>query len=354
MKLLIITQVVDKDHPILGFFHRWIEEFGKHNDEVHVICLQKGTYTFAPHIHVHSLGKEEGKGRLTYLWRFFTLSWQLRKQYTHVFVHMSQIYIILGAVLWRFLGKRIGLWYAHGTVTRSLKVAVRLADLVYTSTPQGLQIDTSKRKIVGQGIDFTRFTKHTTNIPDSTLALVTVGRIAPSKNIDTLLRACHILKSQGVSFRFYIIGEALIDAEAVYSEHMHELVHELDLVQHVVWEGSITQDMLPEALQSKDIFIHDGATQSLDKALLEAVSCGLVVISSNPAYAECTKEYAPQYLYTHKEHQALARCVQTVQELSREERVASMASVCAAIKQRHSIEGLIAAIMSHYKGSNIV
>ena len=30
MNLLLITQKIDKDDPILGFFHRWVEEFAKH------------------------------------------------------------------------------------------------------------------------------------------------------------------------------------------------------------------------------------------------------------------------------------------------------------------------------------
>lgn len=30
MKLLIVTQAVDTEDPVLGFFVRWIEELGKH------------------------------------------------------------------------------------------------------------------------------------------------------------------------------------------------------------------------------------------------------------------------------------------------------------------------------------
>lgn len=42
MKLLIVTQALDQAHPILGFFHRWIEEFAKHFEHIHVIALQYG------------------------------------------------------------------------------------------------------------------------------------------------------------------------------------------------------------------------------------------------------------------------------------------------------------------------
>jgi hypothetical protein len=60
MKLLIITQKVDINDPILGFFHRWIEEFAKHCEKITVICLYKGTYNLPNNVKVLSLGKEEG------------------------------------------------------------------------------------------------------------------------------------------------------------------------------------------------------------------------------------------------------------------------------------------------------
>ncbi|MCD5381655.1 MAG: hypothetical protein LR008_03730, partial [Candidatus Pacebacteria bacterium] len=105
MKLLIITQVLDTEHPILGFFHRWVEEFAKHCEQVHVICLQEGRHDLPDNVTVHSLGKEshqtggatlkrtEGTGKvvprvlsrlitkLTYILRFYKLIWQLRHEY---------------------------------------------------------------------------------------------------------------------------------------------------------------------------------------------------------------------------------------------------------------------------------
>ena len=58
MKLLIVTQAIDSEHPILGFFHRWVEEFAKHCEHVHVICLQAGKHSLPANVTVHSLGKE--------------------------------------------------------------------------------------------------------------------------------------------------------------------------------------------------------------------------------------------------------------------------------------------------------
>ncbi len=59
MKLLILTQKVDKNDPTLGFFHRWIEEFANHYENLTIICLEKGIYTLPKNVQVLSLGKEE-------------------------------------------------------------------------------------------------------------------------------------------------------------------------------------------------------------------------------------------------------------------------------------------------------
>ena len=37
IKLLIITQKVDRNDDVLGFFHGWITEFAKHVEEVTVL-----------------------------------------------------------------------------------------------------------------------------------------------------------------------------------------------------------------------------------------------------------------------------------------------------------------------------
>jgi len=113
MKLLIITQVIDKNHPVLGFFHRWVEEFAKHAEHIHVIALQTGEYHLPENVTVHSLGKERGEGKLRQFFSFWSLLFSLRKKYDAVFVHMNPEYIVLHGWWWRRTGKRLALSYTH-------------------------------------------------------------------------------------------------------------------------------------------------------------------------------------------------------------------------------------------------
>jgi glycosyltransferase involved in cell wall biosynthesis len=348
MKLLICTQIVDKDHPILGFFHRWIEEFAKNCEEVHVICLQKGQYSLPANVYVYSLGKEEGNSKLVQLYNFYRYIWTLRKRYDNVFVHMNQIYVILGGFLWRVLDKKIGLWYAHGAVSKSLIAAEKIVHMIFTSTEQGLQIKTAKKIIVGQGIDLNHFSFKKKSQSTESLKLITVGRISPSKNIGTLIDACALLKENNVPFDFTIVGTSSTDSEKNYESLMRQKVVDLGLSSSVSWRGIVPQSELPAVLQDADIFIQDGATQSLDKALLEAVACGCIVVSSNPSYSDFSSIFAPQYLYDSKKADSLAQILMAIVQLRQEERVQSMSGVRETLFRQHSIEGLISRIIKPY------
>ena len=115
MKLLIVTQKVDENDSILGFFHGWIAEFAKHCESVIVICLEKGEHHLPQNVNVLSLGKErfEVKSqkskvlkKLTYAINFFKYIWQERKNYDVVFVHMNQEYVLLAVPYGNFSEKR--------------------------------------------------------------------------------------------------------------------------------------------------------------------------------------------------------------------------------------------------------
>ncbi|MEK7218164.1 MAG: hypothetical protein AAB728_01725, partial [Patescibacteria group bacterium] len=73
MNLLIITQRVDRQDPILGFFHRWIEEFALHCKQITVIGQATGDYHFPPNVRILSLRKERGASKMSQIIRFLSL-----------------------------------------------------------------------------------------------------------------------------------------------------------------------------------------------------------------------------------------------------------------------------------------
>ena len=281
MKFLIVTQVVDENHPILGFFHRWIEEFAKHCEHVHVICLQEGHHSLPPNVTVHSLGKEEGKGRLQYLIRFYKLIWQLRHDYDQVFIHMNQIYVILGAPLWRSLGKRIKFWYMHGAKSWSLRLAAALAQVIYTGSRESFPLKSRKVVVTGHGIDTDHFLPRESI---KTTDLVTVGRITASKNLGLLIEAVAELQS-AYPVTLTIVGAPQTESERAYYEALQQSVSANHLENKIIFKGKLIQRDLPNVLGSAKVFVTAATNGSLDKAVLEAMAVGLPVVSMAPGTA---------------------------------------------------------------------
>lgn len=275
MKLLIITQSLNTEHPILGFFHRWVKEFAKNCEKVTVIALEVGKHDLPSNVSVYSLGKSEGKGKLVCMINFYKLIWQLRKEYDQVFVHMNQIYVILGWLLWRALGNKIGLWYTHGSVPLSLKIAEKLTDKIFTASADSFNIKSHKVMVTGHGIDTDLFKP---TVSEKIHDLVTVGRITASKDLKNLVDVLSMVrKTYDVSLT--VVGVSVTEEEKEYEKELHSYISEKDLTNYVRFVGKANQSDLPTILNKAKVFVTASQTGSLDKAVLEAMSCGLPVVS---------------------------------------------------------------------------
>ena len=282
MRLLIVTEAVDEAHPILGFVIRWIEEFSRHAETVHVICLEAGEYSLSSNVQVHSLGKEAGAGRVAYLARLWQYSWQLRGEYDAVFVHMNPIYLVAGGLLWRGLGKRAGLWYTHGSVSFSLRVAAWLAHRVFTASPESFPLASRKLLVTGHGIDTKHFAPQE---QPAAYDLITVGRIATSKQLGTLVEVLARIQTEYPRATLAIVGRAVTPEEEVYERTLRQAIKERELTDAVHFLGPVSQRELPTVLARARVFVHAATNGSLDKAVLEAMACGLPVVSSAPGSA---------------------------------------------------------------------
>ena len=277
MKLLIVTQVVDKNHPILGFFHRWIEEFAKNCEKVIVICLEKGEYDLPKNVTVHSLGKEEGKGRLVYLWRFYRYIWTFRKQYDNVFVHMNQEYILLAGFFWKLGGRRIHLWRNHYAGSWLTDIAVALTNRVYYTSSGSYTAKFKRSKKMTIGIDTELFS--CANEIKKENSLLYIGRISESKRIIHILELLALLKKDGVNYSLTIVGPCTSKADELYLQSLKEYININNI--HVNFKGPTSRYNLPKEYCSHQILINLSPPGMFDKVIGEALSCGLDVITTN-------------------------------------------------------------------------
>ena len=279
MKLLICTQAVDQNDPVLSFFVRWIEEFSRHCEHVTVICLREGTHALPKNVTVYSAGKEKNVPRLMRWYRILRYVVKLRAQYQAVFVHMNPEYLVLAGWLWRLWGKKTALWYVHRSVNLKLRIAVLFSQKVFTASPESFRLKSRKVEVVGHGIDTDFFTPGGT-VRGSTL--LSVGRLSKTKRHDLAIRAAALA---GKNLR--------VAGEGPERHNLEKLARELGV--HVEFLGGLTQIQLRNEYRAAALFIHTSETGSLDKVILEALACGLPITTRDPALKHLERE-GPQYV----------------------------------------------------------
>lgn len=333
MRLLITTQAVDRNDGNLGFFHAWIAEFSRHCESVTVVCLRKGEYSLPENVAVYSLGKPsiaqamEGTGvrrllsRIKYSYMFLRYIVALRNRYDAVFVHMNPEYVILGGLLWRLWGKRIALWYTHKRVNLRLRLATLLAHVALTASPESFRLPTGKLRVMGHGIDTQFFSPGVGARSD---AVLSVGRLSQSKRHDLVIRAA----------RFFP-NNVRIAGEGPERQRLEGLAGGLGLSERVQFLGALTHAALRDEYRKARVLVHASETGSLDKVVLEALACGLPVISTSALMGLPITQVSP-------EPQALAQAIRT-------RAPADEAALAAFVRSRHSLFELIPRILEILK-----
>ena len=147
MRILVVTELVDKNHDMFGFFHGRLIDFAQGCQKVTIICLELREHNLPSDIKILSLGKEKRKSRIVYTLKLLKYIWTERGNYDRVFVHLTPHYVVLGGWLWRLLGKEIVLWYNHTFVDWWLWVAEKFANQILTTSGNKFRIKSNKVKI---------------------------------------------------------------------------------------------------------------------------------------------------------------------------------------------------------------
>ena len=346
MKLLIITQKVDINDDNIGSFHEWLKKLAEKAD-IFVIANYIGQYDLPKNVKVFSLGKERGAGRLVKNLKYQWFLLKLLPKSDGVFFHMCPEYV-LGAHLWpKIFRKKTLLWYAHKSVNWKLRFAEKLVDKIFTPSRESFRLPSKKLEITGHGIDINKFqisklpASETGLKSDGKFKIITVGRIAEVKNLHSLIETAGILKNKNFNFEIKVAGASILESDKIYFEKLKNLIQEKELENIVEFVGPIPNKYIAEFYQSGDLFINLSDTGSLDKAVLEAMACGLKILTSNEAF----KYILPEENFTKNEPKEVAG---KIENLSKSEKNYSLVEY---VDKNHGLDNLAEKIIKQFRNA---
>lgn len=105
-----------------------------------------------------------------------------------------------------------------------------------------------------------------------------VGRFAPLKGVDTLIRAAARLQPTHPHLKWFIVGGD--DPDDAASRNLLSLVEQLNLQQVVDFKGRIAQHHLPTYYRAADLMALPSHYESFGLVVLEALACGTPVVAT--------------------------------------------------------------------------
>ncbi|MBX4211193.1 MAG: glycosyltransferase family 4 protein [Candidatus Yanofskybacteria bacterium] len=343
--LVIITQKVDQEDDILGFFVDWIREFSKQFNQVSVITLGKGTYQLPHNVSVYSLGKEENTSSMVRLFRLYKYLFKLIPHSDGVFAHMSPIFVVLSWPVATLYRKRIVLWYLHRSVTTRLKIANLMAYKIVTSTNKSLGFQSNKIIETGHAINTDYFKpdeQKRSNFHDP-VRILHVARISPAKKLETLIDAAKIIRDQGIACKISFIGKPVMPGDFEYLKFLQDRIQEYSLQENFDFIGFIPYSKMADYYRQFDIAVNltNGGT---DKVVLESMATGCITITSNPAFSQYLGVYSKDLLFEYCNAQDLAEHVKKVIDVSPEQKKQIAQSLRESVMHYHLLSKTIANI----------
>jgi glycosyltransferase involved in cell wall biosynthesis len=279
MKVLIITQKVDTEDSVLGFFHNWIAEFSKHFEKVSVICLEKGRYDLPKNVGVFSLGKESRRNKIKYVANFFRYILGLHADYDAVFVHMNQEYVLLGGFLWKILGKKIFMWRNHHSGSILTAIASLFCNKIFCTSKYSYTAKYKKTTLMPVGIDTNLF-KEDASIIRKPNSVLFIGRISPVKKAHVLLEVLQNLDKKGIEFYAGFYGDYLPRDEAYYNS-LKEKAEKNNLLSKISFGKGVPNRETVKIYNQYQITVNLSSSGMYDKTIFEAMACKSLVLASN-------------------------------------------------------------------------
>ena len=130
--------------------------------------------------------------------------------------------------------------------------------------------------------------------------LISIGRLAPEKNWDTLLKAFAKVYEKHPNARLVVIGDGTA------RPGLETLASELEITDHVTFTGSLPFEEIPRYLKAADLFTFASVTETQGLVTIEAMAAGLPVVAVDGPGTRDIIEHSKQGFLVENDPDALA------------------------------------------------
>jgi glycosyltransferase involved in cell wall biosynthesis len=131
--------------------------------------------------------------------------------------------------------------------------------------------------------------------------LISVGRLAPEKNWETLVRAFAKVHEAHAGMRLVLIGDGTARSS------LEALAAELGVAEQVTFTGALPFQEIPRYLKAADAFAFASITETQGLVTIEAMAAGLPVVAVNGPGTRDIVEHGKQGFLVENEPYALAK-----------------------------------------------
>lgn len=163
-----------------------------------------------------------------------------------------------------------------------LSASLRAATLVHcvsdTIADEAVELglERTKARTIRPAVDPQAFRPPTTPADDPPpLRLISVGSLLWVKGYEYLLRAIRVLRDRGIGVALEIVGDGAARQSIQFS------IRDLGLDAAVRLSGALRPDEIVAALQRAHVFVLASVSEGISNAVIEAMSCGLPVVSTH-------------------------------------------------------------------------
>ncbi len=194
-----------------------------------------------------------------------------------------------------------------------MSTAIRNVDAVHcVSADLGREIESlgvprDRIEVIHSGVDQTVFRPGDQRLRADRLRLVTVGRLHWKKGQEYALLALRRLIDEGVPARLTVVGDGPDLQRLLYTSR------DLGLENRVEFPGELDREELLGVLHGSDVFVLPSLSEGISNAALEAMACGLPVVSTTVGgMPEAIRDGIDGMLVPPRDPSALARSLGTL------------------------------------------